>query len=142
MKVPENVSRLLLALILIAGALLRFYDLEWDQGQHSHPDERWIAMVAPTITWPERAADLFDPRRSTLNPLWVPNGQGGGHVRNFAYGHLPLYLHALVGHALAALGDRLAERGPDYQELAHELRTYGQYSAINVVGRVKNRPAT
>lgn len=129
-------TRLLLAAILVAAALLRTYGLNWDRGQHAHPDERWIAMVAPTIKWPARLQDLFDPRRSTLNPLWVPDGQGGGTIRNFAYGHLPLYLHALVGHTLAAIGERLAQLAPARQALAQELRTYGDYGGINIVGRV------
>jgi YYY domain-containing protein len=131
----ERETRLALAAILMVAIVLRLYGLDWDAGQHTHPDERWIAMVSPTITWPKNAAEVLDPRRSTLNPLWVPDGQGGGHLRNFAYGHLPLYLHALVGHALGAVGDWFARRGPEYQALAHEFRSYGEYGAINVVGR-------
>lgn len=132
----QNRTRMILALVLTMAAVLRLYGLEWDQGQHAHPDERWIAMVAPTITWPVRGADLLDPRRSTLNPLWVPDGQGGGQIRNFAYGHLPLYLHALVGQGLAALGEPLAQRGPAYVALAGKLRALGTYEGITVVGRL------
>jgi YYY domain-containing protein len=152
----ENVRRMnasrtghrrnVLVWILAAAAMLRFYGLNWDEGQHAHPDERWIAMVAPTITWPERAADLLDPRRSTLNPLWVPAGKDAspdsGQVRNFAYGHLPLYLHSLAGHGLAALGKAMGSwlpadrQGPIYRELASELRIYGEYGGITLVGRM------
>ncbi len=128
-------DRLLLVAILIAAVLLRTYGLDWDQGQHAHPDERWIAMVAPTIKWPARSEDILDPRRSTLNPLWIPDGDGGGTIRNFAYGHLPLYLHALAGHTLSSLGDWVAEHAPAGQELARELRAYGEYEGINLVGR-------
>ncbi len=127
---------LTLALILIVAAGLRLYGLNWDQGQHAHPDERWIAMVAPTIVWPQRATDVLDPRRSTLNPLWTPDGRGGGEVRNFAYGHLPLYLQSLAGHALAALGRAMAGWGPGYRDLAYELTSYGQYEGITLVGRM------
>ncbi|MBN1639944.1 MAG: glycosyltransferase family 39 protein [Anaerolineae bacterium] len=131
----RNGTRALLAAILAVAALLRIHDLNWDESQHTHPDERWIAMVAPTIRWPEDARDLLDPRRSTLNPLWVPDGAGGGQLRNFAYGHLPLYLHALAGHSLASLGDALARRGAAYQDLAQELRACGAYDGISLVGR-------
>jgi YYY domain-containing protein len=130
----------LLAILLVAAGL-RLYGLDWDHGQHSHPDERWIAMVAPAITWPERTSDLLNPRVSTLNPLWVPNGRGGGQARNFAYGHLPLYLQSSFGHALASLGDAIDRAGftesgpPAMIELRHELLTYGDYSRINVAGR-------
>ena len=107
-----STRRLTLLLILVVAASLRFYGLNWDDGHHAHPDERWIAMVAPTITWPQRAADILAPRRSTLNPLWDPAGgsTGVGQVRNFAYGHLPLYLQAFSGRALASLGRVLRER--------------------------------
>ena len=132
----QSRTRLMLALVLVVAAALRFYGLDWDAGQHAHPDERWIAMVAPTIAWPEQPADLLDPRRSTLNPLWVPDGMGGGEIRSFAYGHLPLYLQALLGHALAAAGDWLDQQGIVDQELVHELRAYGTYGAIYLVGRV------
>jgi YYY domain-containing protein len=124
-----------LALILIVAAALRLYGLDWDQGQHAHPDERWIAMVAPTIEWPRRLGDLLDPRRSTLNPLWVPDGQGGGSVRNFAYGHLPLYLQAFAGQALARLGAEMRGWGDRYQEIANDLMIYGSYGGISYVGR-------
>ena len=172
--------RLFLLLILFVAAGLRFYGLDWDEGQHAHPDERWIAMVAPTITWPRQPAKLLDPRRSTLNPLWVPtdrpagdrSGDGTksaqgealslGEARNFSYGHLPLYLHSLAGHSLAAFGREIeqweiAREGGDVvvgrptweqlarvelarvelapEELARELQAYGQYAGISIVGR-------
>ena len=93
--VKPKPSRILL-IILVVAAGLRLYGLDWDEGQHSHPDERWIAMVAPSIRWPQQARDLLDPRHSTLNPLWDTEH---GEIRNFAYGHLPLYLQSLGGHA-------------------------------------------
>ena len=128
-------SRILLLILLVAAAL-RLYGLDWDEGQHSHPDERWIAMVAPTIRWPQQARDLLDPRRSTLNPLWEPER---GEIRNFAYGHLPLYLQSLGGHAVAALGRRLSAStggAGTPGELGRELERYGDYARINVVGRL------
>ena len=128
-------TRWLLVAILVAAVLLRTYGLDWDQGQHAHPDERWIAMVAPAIKWPALSKGLLDPRRSTLNPLWIPDGDGGGTIRNFAYGHLPLYLHALAGHTLSSLGEWLAQRAPERQDLANELHAYGDYGGINLAGR-------
>ena len=82
----------------------------------------------PTIRWPQQARDLLDPRRSTLNPLWMPER---GEIRNFAYGHLPLYLQSLGGHAVAALGRRLVAAGDGagtLGELGRELESYGQYA--------------
>jgi len=88
----------LLILILILAATLRFYSLDWDGGIGAHPDERYIVGVAESLRWPER-----------LNPFDV--------APDYPYGHLPLYLLALVaglvpdvdpllvGRALAVLFD-------------------------------------
>ncbi|MBN1933994.1 MAG: glycosyltransferase family 39 protein, partial [Anaerolineae bacterium] len=129
-----------LVIVLLVAAILRFYSLNWDEGQHTHPDERWIAMVAPAIrlpaTVPARLVDMLDPRRSTLNPLWTPDGQDGGQLRNFAYGHLPLYLHAFAGQAMSALGRQMLEWGESYHETAYTMQSLGEYGGITLVGRV------
>ncbi|MFZ2152426.1 MAG: glycosyltransferase family 39 protein [Microgenomates group bacterium] len=56
---------------------VRLYGLNWDQGQHLHPDERMIVMVTEKISIP--TTNLFSVD-STLNPHF------------FAYGSLPIYL--------------------------------------------------
>jgi len=66
-------------LILLLAATLRFYGLDWDGGLGAHPDERYIVGVAESLRWPDR-----------LNPFDV--------APDYAYGHLPLYLLALVGN--------------------------------------------
>ena len=86
---------LALAVVLLSAAALRLYNVNWDDLQHVHPDERWISMVAADIAWPENSKDILDPRRSTLNPLWIPRDNV---VRNYAYGHLPLYLLVLTAN--------------------------------------------
>jgi 4-amino-4-deoxy-L-arabinose transferase-like glycosyltransferase len=90
--------RVLLLLSLFLAAALRFWHLDWDGGIGAHPDERYIVSVAEALRWPDR-----------LNPFDVSP--------DFAYGHLPLYLLALlrlpgtgadllfVGRVLAALFD-------------------------------------
>jgi YYY domain-containing protein len=103
----------LLAAILVAGAVLRFAGLDWDQGQHLHPDERFLTMVATSIGPPASIAEYLDTARSPANPANV------GHPF-FVYGTLPVFLaravagalHAasyerltLVGRALSALFD-------------------------------------
>jgi hypothetical protein len=35
-----------LAVIVLCGAYLRFVGQNWDAGQHQHPDERFVTMVA------------------------------------------------------------------------------------------------
>ena len=97
-----------LLLILILASVFRFYGLNWDQGQHFHPDERMITMVALKIqmpTTPEEWQNLFTPQ-SPLNPKF------------FAYGSFPLYLLKISG-SLAAI----------FQPI---LNTY---DGLNLVGR-------
>ena len=102
-----------LVAVLAVGAALRFVGLDWDQGQHQHPDERFLSIVLLQI---QPAPDLwtyFDPRRSPLNPF-------NHGISFFVYGTFPLFLLEslaralgrtdydeayLVGRALSALFD-------------------------------------
>ncbi len=101
---------LLLALVLLVALWLRWTGIDWDGYHHYHPDERYISWVAATIEWPARPQDALDPTRSSLNPFyWYPNAASNGievlqnEPRDFAYGHLPLYL----GVAATRLVERL-----------------------------------
>lgn len=93
-----------LLMILALAATLRCYGLDWDGGfgregaLGAHPDERYLVGVAEGLRWPDR-----------LNPLDV--------APDLAYGHLPVYVLALLmalirgadpfllGRALALLFD-------------------------------------
>ena len=75
-----------LALVLFCGAAFRFTGLDWDQGQHLHPDERFLTMVETALKWPDNfLTSYFDEARSTLNPRNV------GHTF-FVYGDFPIIL--------------------------------------------------
>lgn len=83
-------EHLLLVVILLLGALFRFYGLNWDQGQHLHPDERFLTMVTQAIQWPKTLGEYFDTNTSPLNP----------HNQNFSffvYGTFPLFLTKFLG---------------------------------------------
>ncbi|OGY08809.1 MAG: hypothetical protein A2700_00620 [Candidatus Blackburnbacteria bacterium RIFCSPHIGHO2_01_FULL_44_64] len=67
----------LLVLILFLAGFLRFYNLNWDQGNFFHPDERNIAAAVSRI-------DFFE----NLNPQF------------FAYGGFSIYLARVVGELL------------------------------------------
>jgi hypothetical protein len=41
-----------IALILLIGAFLRFYKLDWGEGYHFHPDEYHIAIAAGRLSFP------------------------------------------------------------------------------------------
>lgn len=80
---PRDV--LILLLVLVAAGWLRLTGVNWDQGKHLHPDERFLTMVAADIHRPHSLAAYFDTTRSPLNPANVGRPF-------FVYGTLPLFL--------------------------------------------------
>ncbi len=139
-----NRFQLLLVLLLIVGAALRLYGVNWDGNHHLHPDERQITMVVsrlgmpPLSQWPsffappplstpgEQKANFFDAETSTLNP------------RFFAYGSLPFYMLRLTSHLLtipANLSPYFAS-WPSVAEFLEALRRMSDYDHITLVGRV------
>ncbi|HDN80420.1 MAG TPA: phospholipid carrier-dependent glycosyltransferase, partial [Chloroflexi bacterium] len=122
--------KVILLLVLIIALGLRLYDVNWDEYQHAHPDERWITMVATTIHLPQDWRDALNPRKSTFNPLYDPYA---GHPRNFAYGHLPLYLLTILAGVLSALASVVKHLSPALASLLHQLPDYDH---INLLGRV------
>lgn len=69
-KYLETKKVWLLVVLIIIGALLRFYNLQWDQGFFLHPDERNIGYAVGNLDF---AADDYNPNF-------------------FAYGTFPIYL--------------------------------------------------
>lgn len=74
---------LLLALILCAAGWVRIYKLDWDEGTHLHPDERYLTMVTAALDFPPSLSQYWDTSTSPLNP---ENRGFSGYV----YGTLPL----------------------------------------------------
>ncbi len=102
-----------LAITLLLGFFLRIIGLNWDQGTHLHPDERFLTMVAEKIQFPLSLAQYFNSSSSTFNPY--NNG-----FTFYVYGNLPLLITRftaqlfhmttydsifLVGRAISALFD-------------------------------------
>ncbi len=127
---------LLLFLILVTAGWVRLFQLNWDEGTHLHPDERYLTMVASALRLPESLGEYWDTATSTLNP----ENQGyGGYV----YGTLPLFAARVGGEWLdGACGESpaffpalvrqffLDASGPCYPG------TYSGYSGIHLVGRL------
>jgi YYY domain-containing protein len=82
-------TSLLLALILLVGAYFRFTGLNWDDGQHQHPDERYISMVVGQISDVGSVAEYFDTPNSSLNPL---------RFGSYTYGMFPLFFTRMVAN--------------------------------------------
>ena len=100
---------LLLGLALLAGLALRTWNVRFDEGIGSHPDERSTAcFYAASIEWPRSWEEFREPTRSPLNPLWNRDTQ---ERRSFTYGHFPLYLGVALGeilHRLSPLAETLS----------------------------------
>jgi 4-amino-4-deoxy-L-arabinose transferase-like glycosyltransferase len=92
----------------VGGFTLRVWNLNFDQGLLTHPDERsTVCFIAPLISWPKAMDEFGDPDRSPLNPLWNRVEQ---RPTNFTYGHFPLYLGVLMGelmHRIAPVAERV-----------------------------------
>ncbi|MEZ4868419.1 MAG: DUF2298 domain-containing protein [Caldilineaceae bacterium] len=125
---------LLLLLIVLAGFTLRVWDINFDQGIGSHPDERSTAcFYAASIHWPASWDEFWDPHRSPLNPLWNRTEQ---HPMNFTYGHFPLYLGVAMGNVLHGLAPVAARVGVPDSAVALMSRADGACDAIAVAGRL------
>jgi YYY domain-containing protein len=103
---PCIIRILLLAGILLAGAYLRFTNLNWDEGKWIHPDESHMQQTLDAIRVPDSLSLYFDTPRSPLN-VW--SGE-----RTYSYGTLPLYLTRVVAEWL----DRACGESPDAVSLA------------------------
>jgi hypothetical protein len=75
-------AKIALFFIIIFGALLRFSNLNWDEGQHLHPDERYISLVLMDVRLPSSVSEYFSFENS-LSPF---NTQYSSYI----YGQLPL----------------------------------------------------
>ncbi len=100
-KSTTLVAYVILGAVILAGLALRSWNVRFDGGLNSHPDERsTTCFYAPTIGWPSSVDEFLDPRRSPLNPLW---DRQNDRRRSFTYGHFPLYLGILTGEVLSDL---------------------------------------
>ena len=84
-----SLRSLLLWLFIAFGISLRFAGMTWDEAFQLHPDERFLTMTVPKLTWPHTLGEYFETRNATLNPF-------NHKVNFFIYGQLPLTLTKAV----------------------------------------------
>lgn len=89
MKCIKMKRNSILFLIVLLGFTLRIYGINWDQGHHLHPDERFLTMVGLAEKIPPDWTSYFLPSVSSLNPYNV------GH-QFFVYGTFPLTLTKIL----------------------------------------------
>ncbi len=142
-------QRVALAVILLSAAALRLTGLDWDGFQHHHPDERYITWVATTIEFPSIStnnwAAQWRPETSTFNPFRWPPGAGSEGIvvlqdqpRDFAYGHVPLYLGVAATRLTEQISPWLVPLlPPDWSLTADVLNGAGriEFHHIAAVGR-------
>ena len=83
-----------LVLLLLAGLYLRSgIGLRWDDGQHLHPDERFLSMVTNDIRLPKSLGQYLDSPTSPLSPY-------NTNFSFFVYGTFPIFLTKIVCEVL------------------------------------------
>ncbi|HWY79976.1 MAG TPA: glycosyltransferase family 39 protein [Candidatus Sulfotelmatobacter sp.] len=82
-------KKLLLIALIFLGAFFRFYDINWDQGNHLHPDERFLTMVGEDMKLPQTFAQYLTPQISPMNPANI------GHSF-YVYGTFPVVVNKLL----------------------------------------------
>ncbi len=83
-----------LCVLLLLGIGFRFVGLNWDDGYHLHPDERFLTMTVPALGWPGSWSAWFDTAHSPLNPFNLPN------MGLFVYGQFPLIFAKFIAGRL------------------------------------------
>lgn len=86
-----NSSIIALFVVLILGAYLRYSGLNWDNGAHLHPDERYITLTGINIERPASFEEYLDPQTSRLAPA---NNEYGSYI----YGTFPLFFAKEIAH--------------------------------------------
>ena len=75
----------LLALTVAVAAGLRLTGIDWDQGHHLHPDERFLSILLTNIRPAPDLGTYFDPTLSPLNPF-------NHGIDFFVYGTFPIFV--------------------------------------------------
>ena len=99
------VTLIALVVIMTGGIALRTYNIDWDQGKHLHPDERFLSDVFSRIAPVQPGVSYFDTAQSDLNP-------GNKGIDFFVYGTAPIILIRYIGEWVGQVGyDRITYLG-------------------------------
>jgi YYY domain-containing protein len=114
----------LLLLILLVGASLRLSHINWDQGTHIHPDERFLTMVEDALQLPQSLGQFFDSTASPMNPYNKNYGF-------FVYGTLPIFIVRVVAEGVNKF-NQVAKIWTSAPDIPIALAGYG---GVHFVGR-------
>lgn len=76
-------AKIWFVVVFVVASYLRFSNLNWDAGQHLHPDERFLTMVTNDVSIPKTWQEYFSTSTSPFNP----HNQNYGF---YVYGTLPV----------------------------------------------------
>ena len=93
-----------LLIILILGAYFRFVGLDWDEGFHLHPDERFLTMIETSLQPVSTISEYFDTNVSSLNPHNILDANGNQTFPFFVYGNFPIILVRYIAEFLNKTG--------------------------------------
>ena len=129
--VPRKVALWLLFVIVGIALVLRLWGVNWDEGHHLHPDERFLSFVVNDVSVPSSIDDFFDTSTSSFSPYNRNHNQ-------FVYGTLPLFTTKISGE----IADEL-ENKPIFSTISETLFNNhdGQDLSLagyqgNLIGRV------
>jgi YYY domain-containing protein len=120
----RHAEYLLLFLILLVAGYLRLSHINWDQGTHIHPDERFLTMVEDALQLPQSLAQFFDSTSSPMNPY----NKGYGF---FVYGTLPIFI-VRVG---AEFANKINQAAKIWTSAPGVPLTLIGYGGVHLVGR-------
>ncbi len=138
----RSLHRLALGLLLLLGALVRFVNLDWGEGTHLHPDERYLTMVASGLRFPgEAKTESGDPictgLASCLSLYWDTddsplNPMNYDSFINYVYGTLPIFVTRAAGRWVDPI---LCGETTVFTPQSCPAGTYTGYAGIHYVGR-------
>ena len=85
---PTTSRRIALGMLLLVAFVLRVWNLDWDEGTHQHPDERYWSIVTNDIS-AAGPLEYFDSATSPLNPY--NSGTPEAPRDTWVYGTFPLF---------------------------------------------------
>ena len=114
----------ILLVILLVAAYLRLSHLNWDDGTHIHPDERFLTMVSSALELPSSLGEFFDSTRSPMSPYNKDYGF-------FVYGTLPIFIVRVV----AEFAQKFNEGAKLWTASPGNPLTMTGYDGVYLVGR-------
>ncbi|MGC9358563.1 MAG: hypothetical protein ACP5GX_11880, partial [Anaerolineae bacterium] len=135
-EIRRTLFPILLLLIILVAGWVRSLDINWDEGTHLHPDERYLTMVASALDLPTNPGEYWNTASSPLNP------ENRGYA-GYVYGTLPLFSARVMGEWL----DGACSEDPPLPKILLRRVVFGAdgvcreghytgYGGIHLVGRL------